>query len=313
MTASNRKDGEPTFGRRLAARLLAEGRPARVLAPPSETAGWPPGTEIVVGDVARPGETPAAFAGIERLFLAGALPATVREAVTLARAGGVARIAVLSSHGPDMEIEFEPESWYWLAIEVVVERSGAWWTHLQPSPIMNQTLRAGYPRSRASLAAAIRAGEVIREPYPDSAVPFIDEDDLAAIAVAALFEDGHAGQTLTVHGEPISLREQLRLIGQALGRDIPFAEQTPEQAAEHARRQGMAEQEIEQWLAAKATWAATLDDPDYRRWLDLGITTVTRVLGRPPRSYADWLADQVEVFGSGRPANRGGRRVEAAG
>ncbi|MGO1053364.1 NAD(P)H-binding protein [Crossiella sp. CA198] len=284
-------------GRRLAARLLAAGQPTRVLAPPAETAGWPPGTDIVVGDVARPGEVPAAFAGIERMFLAGALPGTVREAVTLARQGGVQRIAVLSSHGPDFEIEFEPESWYWLAIEVVVERSGARWTHLQPSPIMSQTLREGYPRSRANLAAAIRAGEVIREPYPDSTCPFLDEDDLAAIAMAALFEDGYAGQTLTVHGEPISLREQLRLIGQALGRDIPLAEQTPEQAAEHARGQGLAAEEIEQWLAARAAWAANPEDPDYRRWLGLGIATVTRVLGRPPRSYAEWLADQVDVFG----------------
>ncbi|MGW0518678.1 NAD(P)H-binding protein [Crossiella sp. NPDC003009] len=284
-------------GRPLAARLLAAGEPTRVLAPPSETAGWPPGAEIVVGDVARPGEVPAAFAGIKRMFLAGAVPETVRQAVTLARQGGVQRIAVLSSHGPDVEIEFEPESWYWLAIEVVVERSGAQWTHLQPSPTMSQTLRDGYPRSRANLAAAIRDREVIREPYPDSACPFLDEDDLAAIAMAVLFEDGHTNQTLTVHGEPISLRAQLQLIGQALGREIPFEELTPRQAADRARRQGMAEEEIEQWLAGKADWAANPDDPEYRRWLDLGVTTATRVLGRPPRGYADWLADHVHLLG----------------
>lgn len=151
-------------GRPLAARLLAAGQPARVLAPPSEAQGWPPGTEMVVGDVARPGQTPAAFAGIKRMFLAGAVPETVRQAVTLARQGGVERIAVLSPCGPEAEIEFEPESWYWLAIEVVVERCRAQWTHLHPSPIMAQTLRDGYPRSRANLAAAIRNREVIGEP-----------------------------------------------------------------------------------------------------------------------------------------------------
>ncbi|CAL9573203.1 hypothetical protein SUDANB95_04838 [Actinosynnema sp. ALI-1.44] len=283
-------------GRLLAARLLAAGQPVRALAPPPQAQGWPSGVEVVVGDVATPEETPAAFTGIDRMFLAGAVPETVRQAVTLARRGGVERIAVLSSHGPEVEIEFGPESWYWLAIEVVVERSGARWTHLQPAPIMSQTLREGYPRSRADLAAAIRDREVISDPYPDNEYPFIDEDDLAAIATAVLLEDGYTNQTLTVHGEPISLRHQLRLIGRALGREVPLVVPTPDQAADHARQRGMADDEIEQWLASKAEWAANATDPDYRRWLDLGIQTVTRVLGRPPRGYADWLADHLDAL-----------------
>ncbi|MDA8369425.1 MAG: NAD(P)H-binding protein [Nocardiopsaceae bacterium] len=282
-------------GRCLAARLLAAGEPVRVLAPESETEGWPQGTEIVPGDIARPDETPAAFDGVERLFLAGAVPQTVRQAVTLARQAGVQHIVVLSSHGPDVEIEFEPDSWYWLGIEVVVERSGARWTHLQPAPVMAQTFRKGYPSDDADLAAAIRDREVIRAECPDTQYPFIDEDDLAAVAMAAFFDDQYANQTLTVHGEPISLREQLRLIGQALGRDIPFEEITPQQAADRMRRKGATEEEIEEKLASETEWATKPEDPEYRQWLHLGTDTLTRILGRPPRSYADWLIDHVDA------------------
>ncbi|WP_030432213.1 hypothetical protein [Allokutzneria albata] len=56
------------------------------------------------------GEVAEAFAGIGALFLAGAVPETVRQAVTLTRQGGAERVAVLSSHGPEVEIEFGPES-----------------------------------------------------------------------------------------------------------------------------------------------------------------------------------------------------------
>lgn len=280
--------------RPLAARLLAAGEPVRVLAPPDEAAGWPAGAEVVPGDIARPGETPEAFAGVDRMFLAGAVPATVREAVTLARRGGVRRIAVLSSHGPEVEIEFEPEAWYWLAIEVVVERSGAEWTHLRPSPLMAQTLRDDFPEEHSGVASAIRNGAVIREAYPDSAYPLLDEDDLAAIAATALTGDGPAHQTLTVHGAPLSLRERLRLTGRALGREIPFEELTPRQAADRARERGASEEEVEEWLAGEAEWAADATDASAPR--DPAYETATRVLGRPPRGYADWLADHVDAF-----------------
>lgn len=58
----------------------------------------------------------------------------------------------------------------------------------------------------------------------------------------------------------------------------------------------MTQEEVEQWLASKTEWAANTVEPDYHRWLDLGISTVTRVLGRPPRSYTDWLADHIDAF-----------------
>lgn len=60
-------------------------------------------TEIVAGDVADLAQTPAAFAAIDRMFLAGAAPKTVQQAVTIARRSGAQRIVVLSPCGPEIE------------------------------------------------------------------------------------------------------------------------------------------------------------------------------------------------------------------
>lgn len=275
-------------GRRLAARLVAAGEATRVLAPPAEADGWPDGVEVVVGDVARPAESPAAFTGVRRLFLAGAVPETAYELVSSAREGGAERIVVLSSHGPEFEVRYEPEAWYWLAVEVVVERSGARWTHLRPSPVMaHQTLGHGHSYAGADWAGAIRRGGVVREPYADARYPLIHEDDLAAVVVALLADDRYAGRTVTAYGPPISPREQVRLIGRALGREIPFEEITPEQDAERARRAGVPEELIALRHSVSADFLANPVEPD---------DTVSRVLGRPPRGYADWLADHLDAF-----------------
>jgi len=279
------------IARALVARLASDGDPVRVLAVPSEATDWPAGVEVVVGDIAAPARSASAFEGIERLFLAGAVPETVREAVTLARRGGVQRIVVLSSHGPDVEIEFTPDSWYWLAIEVVVERSGARWTHLQPSPIMAQTLTGDYPDTGSDLAARIRAGEPVREADPDEPYPLTHEDDVAAVAVAALGDDDYAGQTLTVHGEPISLRAQLDLIGQSLGRRIVLEEPAPDEAGD-VEADGYGD-----WPGGDAAVIdETVGDGFDEQWMADGVAALTRVLGRPPRTFADWVTDNVDAF-----------------
>ncbi|WP_184074886.1 NAD(P)H-binding protein [Nocardiopsis mwathae] len=274
-------------GRCMAERLCRAGEGVRVLAPPSEQEGWPPGADVVVGDVTRPERTPEAFVGIDRMFLAGAVPETAHSLVSLARRGGVRRIAVLSSHGPEFEIQWEPESWYWLAIEVVVERSGAEWTHIRPSPLMVQTLSRGFPRPGHSWVERIRDDEVIYDSHTAARVPFIDEDDLAAVAVAVLSGDGYAGRTMHVYGDPISSAEQLESIGAALGRPVRFEELSPEQARVRFRAEGMPEEDIDHTLSIGEEFLAEPMAPN---------PTVEQVLGRRPRSFAQWLADNAGAF-----------------
>ena len=280
------------IARHLVAQLIEVGEPVRVLTPVTD--GWPSEATIVVGDIARPDDTPAAFTGIEKVFLTGAVPDTAWQAVRSATDGGVRRIVLLSSHGPEIEIEFPPDSWYWLALEVVVERSGAQWTHLRPSPTMAQSMGPGFPDDTSDLAATIRSNGMIREAEPDAVCPLTHEADLAAVVRKALLSDDHVDQVLTVNGEPLSLRDQIGLVGAALGRTIPVEALTGEQIAERYRSHGVSDEEIEAWLPD--------DDSEEEDAVDAvaireGVESLTRILGRRPRSYADWLTDNLSTLG----------------
>lgn len=285
----NHPGAVPTGGiaRRLAARLVARGEAVRVLTPETATPGWPAGIELVPGDVTVPDRVPEVFDAIDRLFLAGAVPETVREVVRRAEDGGVRRIVLLTSHGPEYEIEMPPDAWYWLAVEVVVERSSAEWVRVLPSAVMESLLGRGYPSRRRSLPEIVRDGSVLREPYPHAGTPYVHEDDVAAVAAVALFDPGHAGQVLRASGRPVSRAEMLRTIGQRIGREIRLEELRPDQARALWRAEGWPEEDIEHTLAV-LEYFATHDEPADH--------TIDRLLGRPPRSFAEWVAEHAGLF-----------------
>lgn len=282
------------IGRHLAGWLLAAGERVRVLAPASELAGWPQDVEVVAGDVTRPADSPGAFTGVDRLFLAGAIPATVPELLEIAGNGGVRRIVVLSSHGPEFEIDQPPETSYLLAIERAVEASAAEWTHVRPSAVMASLLVGGYPATGASWAQTIRAGQVIREPYIHAAYPFVDEDDVAAVATAALLDNRYAGRVVEAAGLAISAAERVQILGDALGRTIPLEELTPEQARKLWRDQGWPEETIEVTLGAQE-WFLT-HPGEHEQWRSQQDPTVEQMIGRPPRTFADWVTDHLQAF-----------------
>ncbi|WP_036720030.1 NAD(P)H-binding protein [Paenibacillus harenae] len=283
------------IGRCLVDRLIKAGEQVRVLAERPQTTGWPDGVEVVEGSITRPSESLDAFRGIKRVFLAGASPKTVREFLDQAQKGGVRRIVVLSSHGPEYEIHYPPETWHWLAIERAVEESGAEWAHIRPSAVMASTLTGCYPATGSAWVASIRTEGVIREPYIQAAYPFIDEGDLAGVAAAALLEDGYTGQIVEAGGANISAVERVRIIGETLGREIRLQEITPNQARELWRSQGWPEETIEVTLYALSEFGA--HPAFYAQWTaENADPTIKQALGRSARTYAQWVADHVEDF-----------------
>jgi len=152
-------------GRWLAHRLLAAGEAVRVLALGQDASRWPDGVEPIEGSVLRPAESPDAFAGLDRMFLAGAAPETRREAPTAVRDvvrravdGGVQDVAVRSSHGPMFVVSQPPEQWFWLAAERAVDAPCPRWTHIRPSAVMASMLAEGYRSAGSSWAETIRRG-----------------------------------------------------------------------------------------------------------------------------------------------------------
>ncbi|GAA0927579.1 SDR family oxidoreductase [Nonomuraea longicatena] len=296
---SARKDAgsSPTgiVGRSLARQLLAAGDRVRVIAEPDQLADWPDAVELVEGSITRPGEYAAAFDGVESVFLAGALPSTVQDALALALAAGVRRIVVLSSHGPEYEEAYPPETWFWLAIERAVERSGMEWTHIRPSAVMGSVLEGTYPATGSDWPDTIRREQAVREAFlGEGHYPFIHEDDLAAVAVPALREDEYVGGVLEAVGLPISSLSRVRSIAEAIGRDIDAVELTPSESRAIWQRRGWPDSGIDVTLYALEEYFAQL--AELTRWTLEQRPSMKEIIGRSPRTYDDWAIENADRF-----------------
>ncbi|MCX4803822.1 NAD(P)H-binding protein [Streptomyces sp. NBC_01214] len=296
---SPRKDegNSPTgiVGRHLARQLLATGRHVRVLAEPDQCDGWPGAVEVVEGSITRPLECARAFDGVGSVFLAGARPSTVKEALALARDAGAAKVVLLSSHGPEYEEANPPETWYWLAIERAVEHSGMAWTHIRPSAVMGAVIEGTYPATGSDWPDTVRADGVVREAFlGEGHYPFIHEEDLAAVAAAALTGDDHVGTVMEAVGPPLSTRARIRSIAAALGRDIAMVDLAPDEGRAAWRALGWPEGAIDVTLHALEVYGAQYTE--LLRWTLDQRPSVQDVIGRPPRTYDAWVSENIDSF-----------------
>lgn len=284
--------------RHLAADLARGGRAVRVLVPPGEIGGWPDEVEVVEGSVAEPEATPSAFAGLDGLLLAGltaAVPTRLRALVNLILAGGVRRVVVLASHARDVETELSEETWQWLAFERALEGRGVPWTYVRPSGLFANALAGGYPITGAWWATRIRDGEPLREFRPHVPVPFIDEADVAAVISRVLMTGGYDGQVLDISGAVTTAAARARQLSEVIGRPVQLVElETADDARERWREQGWPDITIETTLWIAARYAADLDRNLTAVAGQQG--TAQRILGRPTRTFADWLATHSASF-----------------
>lgn len=273
-------------GRALVTELLKRKVAVRVLAEPS-TGDWPSEVNLVPGCITRWEETPDVFDGVNAVFLAGADPATVHGALDLARSRGVAKVVDLSSHGPDIEIALPPEYWHWLAVEVVVERSGMAWTHVVPSAVMAATLTGVYPLAAGSWVSEIARRRPIRVPYANARVPLIHESDLAEAITHVLLGERFDGRRVDVAGRPVSAVERVQALRDATGLPIALDELSVQEAPAVLGSMGMGEHDIEYLLAA-LRWFSEHDDDTYQ--------VAEELLGRPLRTFTTWAHEHTVAF-----------------
>lgn len=296
--APRKREGSSPTGlvsRHLARQLLQGGVSVRVLAEPEQLEGWTPGTEVMCGSITRPQEAAQAFAGVARVFLAGAEPNSVKEVTSFASAAGIERVVVLSSHGPEYEQEFPPETWFWLAIERAVESSGIPWTHIRPSAVMGACLEGTYPATGSDWIGSIRREGVIREPLVDRGYyPFIHESDLAAVAATALLQDGYTGGILEAIGLPISTRSRVAAFERALGRTIATEELSPDQGRKAWHQLGWPSGAVEVTLFALEAYAERLKE--LTDWTMAQKPTVEEMIGRRPLSFEQWAREHVAPY-----------------
>jgi uncharacterized protein YbjT (DUF2867 family) len=114
--------------------------------------------------------------------------------------------------------------------------------------------------------------------------PFVDADDIADVAVAALTEDGHAGEVYELTG-PRLLRfaDALDEISRATGREVRLVPISHEQFAAGLEEAGVPEEFV--WLMTYL----------FREVLDGRNASVAdgvqRALGRPPRDFRDYARE----------------------
>ncbi len=134
---------------------------------------------------------------------------------------------------------------------------------------------------------SIRAEGLIREPY-DFPSALVHEADIGAVAATALLDDGHAGRAYNLTGpESLTPSQRIAILSQVLGRDLDLVPITHEQAVDRLVATGVSRADADfviGWYATSDTASTTVDP------------TVEQVLGRPAKTFADWVADHAARF-----------------
>ncbi|MFI6985736.1 NmrA family transcriptional regulator [Embleya sp. NPDC050154] len=191
---------------------------------------------------------------------------TVGAFAELAVESGVRHLVLLSGRG-------EPEA---QDAEARVRASGAHWTVVRAS-FFAQNFDEG------EFFGPIMSGDVAL-PVGDVGEPFIDVDDIADVAVAALTEDGHTGQVYEVTGPRLlTFADAVAEIARASGREITFT-QVPLEAYSAVLVEHQVPAEVIDLLSF--LFGEVLDGRNAH--VSDG---VRRALGRAPRDFSDYARD----------------------
>jgi uncharacterized protein YbjT (DUF2867 family) len=255
--------GTGKTGRRVARRLTARGLPVRIGSrsgePPfdwEDRSTWAPALR----------EVESVYLSYHPDLAAPGAAETIGRFAELAVASGVRRIVLLSGRGEEQA----------QVSERTVRNSGAEWTILRSS-WFSQNFSEDY------LLEPVLSGEIAL-PAEDVAEPFVDVEDIADVAVAALTEDGHAGQLYELSGPRLlTFAEAAEEIAKASGRRVHYVPISPEQYTAGMIRQGV-----------PADYAAFLTEL-FTRVLDGRNAHLTdgvqRALDRQPRDFSDFARD----------------------
>jgi uncharacterized protein YbjT (DUF2867 family) len=270
-------------GRELVREVDAQGIAVRLLVrDPARACGLPARAERVTGDLDSPADLASAMDGVQALFLLvpGIGIEHTRNAVAAAAAAGVRRIVYLSSYAVIGDPVPAMGRWHHER-ERLIRASGIPATFLRP---------CGFMTNAFDWLPTIRRGGYVLDPVgPGRGAP-IDPADIAAVAALTLTSDGHEGaEYLLTGGEAFTVAEQVRILATVLGRDIEVrTAATAEEAVRfrypHGAPAALADALIEGLTLLRSDTVGVRSD------------TVRRLLGRDPRTFADWCACHANSF-----------------
>lgn len=195
---------------------------------------------------------------------------TIRKFCEVAIKNGVKKLVLLSGRG-------EPEA---QACEEIVKSAGVDWSIVRAS-WSNQNFSESY------MMEPILAGFVAM-PVGNTGEPFVDAEDIADVAVAALTSEAHNGKLYEVTGPRLlSFADAIREIAKATGRQIIFTQIPIEEY-----KQELVAAEVPQEYISLLTYLFT-EVLDGR---NANITHgVEEALGRKPKDFSDYVKETIST------------------
>lgn len=275
-----------SVGGALVAQLASSGEPVRALT--RRPAAWTGPAVEVAGLGEGPDDAPRAFAGARAAFLMsseritpGGAPERLAGLVEAAVGAGVEQLVVLSvfsgAEGDDVVGRWNAAS------EALVTGCGVPWTLLRPGRFL---------ANARHWARFVRTGEPVPVGLARRAAAGIDPADVAAVAAAALADPAaFAGRGPRLTGpESLTPLDELRVLGEVLGRDIPARELGPDDVRRGMLAGGQAPEVVDAMLARALGEERAGEGAE-------PLPAVADLLGRPPRRFAEWARAHAAEFG----------------
>lgn len=269
-----------TSGREVVKQLVERGQRVRALArDPAKANSLGREVEIVIGDLTKPETLGPAFAGVNRaLVVANGLELATLEANAFAAAkqAGVKHIVKMSGRHLDAAFTVgSPFARMHGESESRLRALGTRWTILRPGTFASNLL----------LWLNKETGELFL-PVGDGWDVFTDPRDIAAVAVHVLTTPGHDGATYEITGpEPLRYAEAVRKMAEAIGRPLRLVDVPQDTARTGLIAAGVPIPQAETLLRHfDGVRSGQIYPPTM---------TITELLGRPARTFDDWLRDHV--------------------
>jgi uncharacterized protein YbjT (DUF2867 family) len=272
--------GTGKTGRRVVERLEARGLPVRIGTPRST----PP------FDWLDPSTWAPAVGGVESAYVAyysdltfGGAPDRVRAFADVAVKNGIRHLVLLSGRN-------EPGA---QLAEQAVQESGADWTIVRSS-FFAQDFSEYFWRDD------VLNGEVAF-PAGNTKEPFIDVEDIADVAAAALMDERHRNRLYEVTGPRLlTFHDAVAEISKAIGREVRYVPISADEFASALAESSMPPEEVTEFVDL---FTMILDGRS--EYLSDG---VKRALGREPRDFSDFARDAAASGAWDVPAESAARR-----
>lgn len=264
-------------GRPLVAELAAAGAHVRAVTRAPDTADFPANVEVVAS-------VTEALPGAASVFLnSRALGDTLAAAVSRSAAAGVTKLVALSAINADDDFATQPSRVRGdrnKETEQLAVNSGLAWVSLRPTVFASNF--------GGMWSAQLRAGDVVSGPYAAASTAPIVERDIAAVAARALLTDDLVGKRIPMTGpQALTNAELVQVIGTVLGRPLQYREIPADAVRQRFIGLGFPAEFGDAYIAMLAQ---TVDKPA------LVTHEVEKILGRPPLTFADWVARHRDLF-----------------